>query len=115
MKGLVVLPVLKETLRARVCSICINGNADGTCGVYARHDCALFENIPRMAETVSRISGAGMTEYTTALQESICDQCFHQHLDGSCELRDQDRCALFRYLGEVIETMRLQAQSASPR
>jgi hypothetical protein len=108
MKGFVVLPVLKEALHARVCSVCINGNADGTCGVFAQHDCALFENISRIAEAVSRTGVAGMRDYAAALQESICDQCFHQHLDGSCELRGQDRCALFRYLGEVIETMRLQ-------
>ena len=109
MKGLVVLPVLNETLRTRVCSICINGRADGTCDVYAPHDCALFENIPRIAEAVAWTGGASRAEYTTALQESICDQCFHQHLDGSYELRGEDRCALFRYLGEVIETMRLRA------
>ena len=83
MKELVVLPVLKQRLRTEVCNICVNGNANGTCDVDARHDCALFENLPRIAETVSWTGHAAMREHTTALREAICDQCFHQHLDGS--------------------------------
>ena len=102
------LPILKQELRSRVCSTCINGNGDGTCDVDLRHDCALFESIPRIADAVSQMRNSSVGDYTAVLQEIVCGQCFHQHLDGSCELRDQNTCALFRYLKTVAATIRHQ-------
>lgn len=103
------LTVLRDALRCRACGICINANMDGTCDVDSRHDCALFERLPQVVETVSRVHSANIEDYTTALQESVCAQCFHQRLDGFCELRKANHCALFRYLAPILAVIERQS------
>ena len=104
------LPELRDTLRCRVCGSCMDCDVDGTATIASRHECApLFERLPEVVETVSRIHSTEINEYVTALQENICAQCFHQHLDGSCRLRDESRCALFYHLGPIIAVIEHRA------
>lgn len=100
-----MMPVLEEALRRRVCSICVDRNPDGTCDVKARHDCALVENLPQITRSISRVHSDNMDEYINAIRENICAECPHQHLDGSCNERDEVRCALDRYLLPIIEVI----------
>jgi len=97
-----VLPALEAVLRRRVCSICVNRNPDGSCDLDARHECMLFERLPSIAETISRIRSKNMEPYVTAVRETVCAECFHQRLDGSCPVREEHRCALDRHMVPVV-------------
>ena len=96
------LAELRQALRCRACGICIHAGSDGSCEVDFQHDCALFERLAQVVETTSRIHSVEAKDYSQALQETVCDQCFHQQLNGFCELRSKNHCALFRYLIPVI-------------
>lgn len=96
------LPVLEDVLRRRVCSICANRNPDGSCDLDARHECILFERLPSLVQTVARVRSEEIGHYVTAIRESICGECFHQRLDGSCRLREEQRCALDRHVVPII-------------
>ena len=104
------LSALRDAIRYRVCGICIDCDVDGTSDVGSRHDCApLFERLPDVVETISRVQSAEIDEYTISLQENICAQCFHQHLDGSCKQREEGRCALFRHLVQIVAVIECPA------
>ena len=51
-----LLPVLEDELRRRICSDCTDRNVDGTCSLNLRHECALFEKIPTIAQSISRFN-----------------------------------------------------------
>jgi hypothetical protein len=96
------LPVLGELLRRWVCSICVNRNVNGTCDVDSRHECALFERLPQITQSISRIRSDKIDADISAIQESVCAECYHQHLDGSCKQREEHRCALARHRVPII-------------
>ena len=96
------LPLLGELLRRRACSICVNRNVDGTCDVDSRHECALFERLPQVTQSISRICSDKIEDYIAAIRESVCAECFHQQLDGSCKQREEHRCALDRHRVPII-------------
>ena len=96
------LPVLEELIRSRACSICVNRNVNGTCEVDSWHECALFERLPQIIQSISRIRSDKIDDYTAAIRESVCAECFHQHLDGSCKQREEHRCALDRHQVPII-------------
>jgi len=96
---------MKEALRRRVCSVCVDRNANGSCEVEARHECVLFESLPQIAQTISRVHSDKIDDYVTAIRENICSCCIHQHIDGSCQQREQLRCALDRYLLPIVDTI----------
>ena len=97
-----VIPILEDLLRRRVCSICPDRNLDRSCDLDSRHECVLFERLPSIAQTISRIRSEEIEHYVTAIQENVCAQCFHQRLDGSCQQREEHRCALDRHMVPII-------------
>lgn len=97
-----VIPILEDVLRRRVCSLCPDRNPDGTCNLVSRHECVLFERLPSIAQTISPIRSEDIERYVTAIQENVCTECFHQRLDGSCQQREEGRCALDRQLVPII-------------
>jgi hypothetical protein len=110
-----VVPVLEEVLRRRVCSICDNRHVDGGCDLDLRHECTLFERLPRITQSISRVRSEKIDDYITAIRESVCAECFHQHLDGSCQQREEGRCALDRHMVPIIWAIECySAATASP-
>ena len=112
-----MLPVLEEALRRRICSVCIERNADGTCSLNLRHECALLKKIPKIAQSISRFHGDKMEDCITAIREDICAACPDQDGDGLCKLRDEVRCVLDRSLAQIvgaIEEVRGQVRSSLP-
>jgi len=99
------LPILEEALRRRICSVCVDHNVDGSCDLDARHECVLFDRLPQVARSISRVHSDQLDDYITAMREDICSECFHQSLDGSCKERDEVRCALDRYLIPIVDAI----------
>lgn len=96
------LAALEELLRQKICAICVDRNADGTCTLNQQHECALFDRLPRIVRAISRVSSNKIDDYVTAIREDVCVDCIHQALDGSCSLREEVRCVLDRYLLLII-------------
>lgn len=96
------MAALEETLRQRICSVCVDRNVDGTCSLSQRHECALFDRFPRIVRAISRVDSDKIDDYVTAIREDVCVDCINQALDGSCKLREEVRCVLDRYLLLII-------------
>jgi hypothetical protein len=99
------LPILEQALRRRICSVCIDRNVDGTCSLDARHECALFDRFPIIAQSISRIHSDKIDDYIAAIREDVCADCPNQDADGLCRLREEVRCILDRYLLLIVDTI----------
>jgi hypothetical protein len=100
-----LLPKLQEALRQRVCSVCVDRSLDGPCAVDTRHECALFNNLPRIARSISSVQSDKISDYVAAIRQDVCDICIHERLDGSCKEREEVRCVLDRYLIPIVQTI----------
>lgn len=100
-----LLPVLEEALRRRICNVYVDRNLQGRSDLDEEHEATLFNNLPRIVQSISRVHSDKMEDYTAAIREDICAECVHQRLDGSCKLREEVRCVLDRYLLLIVETI----------
>ena len=99
------LQSLEAALRRQVCSVCVDRNVDGSCDLDAHHECVLFDRLPQVAKTILLVQSGTIGDYMSAIRENICAQCSHQRLDGSCDKREEVRCALDRYLPLIVDVI----------
>ena len=96
------LAVLQETLRQRICDVCIDRKLDGSCALTDPAECALFDRFPRIVHAVSRVQSDNLDDYVQAIREDVCADCPNQYDDGTCKVRNEVRCVLDRYLVLII-------------
>jgi hypothetical protein len=96
---------LEAIARERICRICTDRTADGQCGLKDPSACALFHFFPRVAHAVQTVHSEDIRDYIAAIRAHVCAGCPEQDADGTCELRNQVRCALDAYLIPVIEVI----------
>lgn len=99
------LAFLEEALRRKICGVCFDRNADGTCSLNERNECALFAKLPKIAASISRIHSDYIEDYVTAIREDICAVCPDQDETGTCKPRDEGRCVLDRYLPLIVDAI----------
>ena len=96
---------IEVILRNRVCGVCSDRTAEGTCGREAPVTCALFRLFPEVARAVLSVQSDDITPYIEAIRRNVCSVCTDQSADGSCETRQQVQCALDAYLVLVVEAI----------
>jgi hypothetical protein len=99
------LAELEEILRARICGVCSDRKEDGSCGLEQPADCAMFRYLPEVARAVQATDSDDVTDYIRAIRSQVCAICFEQAADGSCEMRQQVRCALDAYLILIVDAI----------
>ncbi len=96
---------VETILRTRICGVCSDRKMDGSCGLEQPADCALFRLLPLAAEAIRSTHSDDIRDYVRAIRERVCSICKDQAADGSCEQRNQVRCALDAYLLLVIDAI----------
>ena len=96
---------LEEKFRHWICPVCVDRNVDGTCSRDERGDCFLFANFPKIVQAISRTRSDKIDDYVAAIRENVCIECSNQDNDGVCQVREQVRCVLDRYLLLVVEAI----------
>jgi hypothetical protein len=99
------LEELEAVVRNRICSVCSDRTVDGKCGLEEPAGCALFRLFPEVARAIQATSSDEIGDYIEAIREKVCSVCNEQARDGSCEMRDQVRCALDAYLLLIVEVI----------
>ena len=92
------LAELEDMIRRRICGICTDGRVDGDCDLGDTATCALFRLFPQVAEAVQSVHSGEIGDYIQAIRAKVCSICSEQAADGTCETRQQVRCALDAYL-----------------
>lgn len=93
-----------EAIRRRVCTVCLDGNDDGTCGISPGR-CALERLLPRLVDTIRDVRSSRDDAYAAAVEARVCSHCDDLDPLGRCALRHDGRCALAVYLPLVIEAV----------
>ncbi len=99
------LAELEVIVRNRICKVCTERTADGQCGLEQPSSCALFRLFPQVAQAIQSVNSDDIQQYINAIRQNVCSACADQAADGSCETRQQVRCALDAYLLLVVDAI----------
>jgi hypothetical protein len=103
------LDEVAELVRSRICASCqVRVEA---CEEGPALRCVLLDLFPLVVQAILATESDSLEDYRQAVWENVCSVCVDAALDGSCELRDQVRCALDLYLADIVEVVR-QAYAA---
>jgi hypothetical protein len=96
---------LEALVRTRICALCTERTVNGDCGLDEPASCALFHLFPQVAQAIDSVHSEDINDYVAAIRRNVCSVCNEQALDGSCEMRQQVRCALDAYLLLVVDAI----------
>ena len=96
---------LEDAIRQRICSVCVDRNTGGNCALDASSECALFDSFPRIVQAVSGVQSELIDDYVAAIRSTVCSECVNQDRNGICNVREEVRCALDRYLLLIVEAI----------
>jgi len=96
---------LESIVRNKICSVCTDRTVDGQCGLEEPSHCALFRLFPQVAQAIQSVTSDDIQQYLDAIRHDVCSVCVDQASDGSCETRQQVRCALDAYLLLVVDAI----------
>ena len=99
------LAELETLVRSRICKVCTERTVDGNCGLDEPASCALFHLFPQVAQTIDSVRSDDINDYVAAIRRNVCSVCEEQASTGSCEERQQVRCALDAYLLLVVDAI----------
>ncbi len=99
------LAAIEAIVRNKLCGVCTERTADGNCGLAEPASCALFRLFPEVAQAVQSVNSEDIQQYIDAIRREVCSVCTEQASDGSCETRQQVRCALDAYLVLVVDAI----------
>jgi len=99
------LAELEAIVRNRICKVCTERTVDGQCGLEESSDCALFRLFPQVAQAIQSVESDDIHQYIDAIRRNVCSVCIDQASDGSCETRQEVRCALDAYLLLVVDAI----------
>jgi hypothetical protein len=99
------LAELETIVRNRICGVCSERNANGTCGLPDPAGCALFQLFPQVAQAILATDSPDIRNYIEAIRRGVCSVCAAQDSGGNCEVRREVRCALDSYLLLVVDTI----------
>lgn len=96
---------LEKIVRDRICVVCSDRNQDGACGREEPESCALFRLFPEVARAIFATQSDDIRDYVDAIRRTVCSVCVEEHADGSCNEREQVRCALDAYLIPIVDAI----------
>jgi len=96
---------LESIVRNKICKVCTDRTVDGLCGLEEPSNCALFRLFPQVALAVQAVKSDDIQQYIDAIRRQVCSVCADQARDGSCETRQEVRCALDAYLLLVVDAI----------
>ena len=99
------LAELESIVRNKICQVCTDRTVEGQCGLEEPSSCALFRLFPQVAQAIQSVRSDDIQEYIDAIRRQVCSVCAGQASDGSCETRQQVRCALDAYLLLVVDAV----------
>jgi hypothetical protein len=94
----------QRTIMERICGVCVDRNADGSCGLDPRLACQVEQHLPELLKLVSGVTSDRIGDYVERVRRNVCTICDQGNADA-CEVRSQVDCALDRYLVLVVEAI----------
>ena len=68
---------LEETLRRRICSVCVDRSLEGNCHLEEENGCTLFSSFPKIVQAVSSVQSDLIEDYVAAIRRMVCAETTH--------------------------------------
>jgi len=94
---------LKELLQERICGVCPDRNADGSCERLNEGSCMIMKRVGAVAGAVILVESDRMAPYIDSIRQHVCSHCELVNPDGSCDWRRSGRCTLDSYLPIIVD------------
>ena len=98
-------PLYLEAIHRRICKLCAESTADGTCGLSLSLVCPIEKFLPRVVDVVHSVSNKLIKDYVPHLREHVCQRCPNKNFNDTCPLRRNAECPLARYFPLIVEAV----------
>lgn len=94
---------IESALRERICSMCMEAQPDGSCGLPAQYPCTLFRHLDRVINLVAGERPHSMETCKARMREVVCSSCRLDQISGVCSRPHDQVCPLDIYFPLAVE------------
>ncbi len=100
------LEFYRDLLKQKVCSVCIDSDADGKCTISRTPDraCPIDMFLPEIVQAIESVQSNRMEDYVESFRTHVCSQC-QEDETGRCRFRSDIDCAMDRYIQLIVEAI----------
>ena len=99
------LQVYRDAITKHVHSICLDRNLNPNTAVNTEAACRIERFLPQLVDMAKTIGPGDLGAFQGAFEEAICPQCGNLEALGTCRVREQAACCLYRYLPLIYEAI----------
>ena len=88
----------RDAVAQQVHAICFDRNLDPQSTVNTEAACRIERFLPELVRLARMVGPNDMAAFEAAFERTICAQCGHLDAVGTCPVREQAECCLYRYL-----------------
>lgn len=103
----------RDAIAKRVHAVCLDRNLDPTSTVNTEVGCRIERFLPQLVELARAVGPNDLSAFEAVFEETICSQCGNLDAFGTCPVREQAECCLYRYLPLVYEAIHSVAANSS--
>lgn len=92
------LQAYRDAIAQGVRAICIDRNLNPRSTVETEANCRIDRFLPQLVELAKAVGPNDLEAFNAAFEKTICLQCGHLDSFGTCRVREQAECCLYRYL-----------------
>lgn len=99
----------REAITQRVHTICVDRNLDPASAVNTEAGCRIERFLPQLVQLAKAIGPNELAQFEASFEQTICRECGHLDALGTCRVREQADCGLYRYLPLVYEAIHINS------
>lgn len=103
----------RDAITKQVHAICFDRNLDPASTVDTEAGCRIERFLPQLVDIAKRVGPADLGAFQSAFERTVCAQCGELDALGTCPIREQAACCLYRYLPLIYEAIH-RARTPSP-
>jgi len=99
------LRTYREAVAKRVHTVCLDRNLDPNSTVETEAGCRIERFLPQLVELAHRVGAKEFAAFEAAFEQTVCIQCGNRDAQGTCPVRAEAECCLYRYLPLIYEAI----------
>ncbi len=106
------LQAYRDAIATRVHAVCIDRNLDPDSLSQTEAQCLVDRLLPQLVELANAVGPGEPSKFEAVVEHTICGPCGNVDVFGTCRVREQAACCLYRYLPLVYDALsRVAARS----
>jgi len=95
----------RDAIAARVHAICLDRNLNPASSLNTESTCRIDQYLSQLIEVANAIGQGDPAAFNAAVEKTICLQCGQLDALGTCRVREQAECCLYRYLPLIYDAI----------